>query len=117
MAQYLVLIYDQESEWVESAETGGDTHTDLMERHNAFAEKHGSAMKGGAALAPVASTTTIRKGADGDLVTTDGPFAEAKEVVGGYYLIDAKDLDEALEIAKDVPFLNGGLEVRPVWEM
>jgi hypothetical protein len=113
MAEYLVLIYDDENDW---ATVDDGARAALLDKHNAFAEKHGAAMKGGNALSPVATTTTIRRSGS-ELSTTDGPFAEAKEVLGGYYLIEAKDLDEALEIAKDVPFINGGLEVRPVLAM
>ena len=83
-----------------------------MEAHNRFAEQVGE--KGGKILggrrAPADRTaTTIR----GDVVT-DGPFAETKEALGGYYLIEARDLDHALEIAKLCPARFGGVEVRPI---
>jgi hypothetical protein len=64
---------------------------------------------GGNALQPTSTATTIRDG-----VVTDGPFAETKEALGGYYLIESDDLDQALAIAKEIPTLAGGVEVRPV---
>ena len=55
---------------------------------------------------------------DGEIVTSDGPFAETKEQIGGFYLVDAKDLDDAIEIAAKIPGARfGTIEVRPVWEM
>ena len=65
------------------------------------------------ALQPVADATTVRV-RHGKVSVTDGPFAETKEALGGYYLVEAKDLDEAIAIAKDVPAPFGGVEVRPV---
>jgi len=110
MAQYLILIYGDEKQH----EAGGQELWDeLMKGHTAFGEKHGASIKGGNALQPVATATAIRF--DGDRANvTDGPFVETKEALGGYYLVEAKDLDEAIAIAKDVPAPHGGLEVRPV---
>jgi hypothetical protein len=106
MAQYLVLIYEDEAGW----EAGGPKAEEGSAAHRAFGAKYGgNAMVGGAALQPVATATTIRDG-----VVSDGPFAETKEVLGGYYLIEADDLDAALAIAKEVPAPFGGVEVRPV---
>jgi hypothetical protein len=59
--------------------------------------------------------TSIRHRADGGVAVSDGAFAETKEVIGGYYLIEAADLDEALHIAAQVPAPFGGVEVRPIW--
>ncbi len=106
MAQYLVLIYENENDY---ANAGPAIYGEVMEAHNRFAEKHGAALKGGNALTGSDTATTIR----GDVVT-DGPFVESKEILGGYYLIEAADLDEALDIAKDCPARFGGVEVRPV---
>jgi len=70
---------------------------------------------GGNRLTPVATATTVR---DGKRVTTDGPFAETKEQLGGYYLIDANDLDEAIAIAARIPAARqGSVEVRPIVAM
>ena len=70
---------------------------------------------GGNALQPTSTATTVR-GKDGQVITSDGPFAETKEQLGGYYLIDAKDLDEALEWAAKMPNIPSGgtVEVRPI---
>ncbi len=76
--------------------------------------------KGGYAgerLQPIATATTVRI-REGKTVTVDGPFAETREQLGGFYLVDCKDLDEALELAAMIPGArNGSVEVRPVWEM
>ena len=79
-----------------------------------FQEKHGASLRGGNALQGTSTATTVRPEASGGSTVTDGPFAETKEALGGYYLVEAADLDEALAIAKDVPAPNGGVEVRPI---
>ena len=106
MAEYLILIYGDEKA---HADGGQELWDQLMQGHNKFAENNGPAIRGGNALQDTSTATTIR----GDVVT-DGPFAETKEALGGYYLVEAKDLDEAIAIAKQVPAPHGGLEVRPV---
>ena len=106
MAEYLVLIYENENDYKNA---GPNVYTEVMEAHGRFSEKYGAELKGGNALQPADTATTIR----GDVVT-DGPFVESKEILGGYYVIEATDLDHALEIAKDVPARFGGVEVRPV---
>jgi hypothetical protein len=109
MSQYLILIYDDET-WVDQPEVSAK----LMEGHVAFGEKHGAAVVGGNALQPVATATTVRPDGTGGTTVTDGPFVETKEALGGYYLIEAADLDAAIEMAKQVPVTSGGLEVRPI---
>jgi hypothetical protein len=75
------------------------------------------AYHGGEALMPTSSASTVRV-RDGKPVTTDGPFAETREQLGGFYLVEAKDLDEALEYAAQIPgAAYGSIEVRPVWEV
>ena len=111
MAQYLVLIYSNEASW---ATTDDDFSKKIMDGHNKFGEKHGASLRGGNALEPAATATSIRTDASGHAVTTDGPFAETKEALGGYYVIEADDLDAAIAIAKDIPSPFGGLEVRPI---
>ena len=106
MAQYMVLIYENENVYTNG---GPEIFGEVMDAHNRFAEKYGDAVKGGEALQGAETATTIR----GDVVT-DGPFVESKEILGGYYIIEATDLDHALEIAKAVPARFGGVEVRPV---
>jgi hypothetical protein len=113
MAQYLALIHGNEQEM---ASAGEAFWAELHEGHNAFAAKHGAKLAGGNALQGSDTATTIRNDGGGFAVT-DGPFAEAKEVLGGYYLLEAADLDEAIAIAKDIPMPFGGVEVRPIRPM
>jgi hypothetical protein len=111
MAQYLILIYEDETAY---GEANPETWQQAMEAHGRFAEQVvalGGEIVRGDALQPTATATTIR----GDIVT-DGPFAETKEALGGYYLVEAKDLDQALAIAKLCPAPFGGVEVRPLME-
>ncbi len=111
MSQYLILIYDDEVAYQEADE---ERNGHIMSGHQAFGEKNAAAIVGGNALQPTTTATTVRPdGADGFTVT-DGPFAETKEALGGYYLVEAADLDEAIELAKQIPVLAGGLEVRPI---
>jgi hypothetical protein len=111
MAQYLVLIYEDETQYMTATP---ELLGEVMVAHNAFAESAGDALKGGNALQPTPTATTIRPGPGGELSVTDGPFAETKEALGGYYLIEAADLDEAIAVAKQVPARFGGIEVRPI---
>ena len=74
-------------------------------------------LQGGERLRPTTDATTVRV-RDGEVLTSDGPFAETKEQVGGFYLVDCKDLDEAIELASKIPGArHGSIEVRPIWEM
>ena len=115
MSEYLVLIYEDESAWGKLDQEGaGKMMGKLMDEHNVFGEANASALRGGNALEPVASATSLRRDATGKLVVTDGAFAETKEALGGYYLIEASDLDEAIAIASQVPAPFGGVEVRPI---
>ncbi|UQX88384.1 YciI family protein [Jatrophihabitans telluris] len=109
MAQYLILIYEDEAGY---ANGGEQVFGEVMEAHNRFpgqVESLGGKLLGGNALQPNSTATTIR----GDVVT-DGPFVESKEALGGYYLIEADDLDQALAISKLCPARFGGVEVRPI---
>lgn len=111
MAEYLILIYEDEKAW-ESA--GRDKVGPMMKEHEEFARRNHASLRGGNALQPTASATSLRKSGSGDVVVTDGAFAETKEALGGYYLVEAADLDEALALAKQVPAPFGGVEVRPI---
>ena len=74
-------------------------------------------LQGGERLRPVADATTVTV-RDGKVLTSDGPFAETKEQIGGYFLVDCRDLDEAVEVAAKIPGAgHGSIEVRPIWEM
>jgi hypothetical protein len=111
--QYLLLIYSAESD-----EAALD-QDEIMVEYGAFTQGivQSGAFKAADRLRPVATATTVRI-RDGKTLTTDGPFAETREQLGGYYLIEAKDLDEAVAIAAKVPTAKyGGIEVRPVWAM
>ena len=90
-----------------------------MARYGAFYEEMSSraVLEGGERLRPTADATTVRV-RDGEVVTSDGPFAETKEQIGGYYVVDCKDLDEAIEVAAKIPGAEiGTIEVRPIWDM
>lgn len=109
--QYLLLIYDQEKRWtgMSPAEQGAD-----MEKWMAFGQEFQSAIRGGNALQPVQTGKTVRV-RDGKPQVTDGPFAETKEQLGGYYLVEAADEAEAIRIAAKIPWSPfGSIEVRPV---
>jgi hypothetical protein len=111
MSEYLVLIYEDQDA-MEIADQA--TFNRIMAGHNEFGERNGAALRGGNALQPTSSATSLRRDATGKLVVTDGPFAETKEVLGGYYLIEASDLDAAIAVASQVPAEFGGVEVRPI---
>jgi hypothetical protein len=111
MAQYLVLIYEDENGYATADQKVFD---EVMQAHGAFAEAVGAQLVGGNALEPTSTATSIRQRDDGDFTVTDGPFAESKEALGGYYLIEAADLDAAIAVAKQVPARFGGVEVRPI---
>ena len=106
--QYLLLIYEQESRYTQGYPA------DEMAEYREFGKKHASAIKGGNALQPTSSAHTVRV-QNGEIKTIDGPFAETKEQLGGYYLIDAKDDKEAATIAAGIPAArHGSIEVRPI---
>ena len=115
MPRYAALIYEP----AEGAGQGSEEDWALiMKEYNAFGANAGAAgvVGGGEALQPPATATTIhvKGGKGGDVVTTDGPFAETKEVLGGFYLLDCADLDEALKWAAQIPGAwHGRVEVRP----
>ncbi len=110
MSRYLILIYEDETRYeTASPEVMGE----ILEEHNAFAagvEAHGGKLLGGEALQPTGTATSVRDGSD----VTDGPFVETKEALGGYFLVDAPELDTAVAVARTVPARFGGVEVRPV---
>jgi hypothetical protein len=114
--QYLLLIYSSEAAEaaIPQAEMNG-----MLAEFGAFTQSivASGAHKGGNRLRPVSDATTVRV-RDGKTLITDGPFAETREALGGYYLIEAKDLDEATAIAARIPGArHGSIEVRPIWEM
>lgn len=112
--QYALLIYTPEP----TEEPSADATAEEMAAYNAFGQHvtDRGAMRGGEALEPTATATTVRV-IDGRTVTTDGPFAETKEALGGFYLVEAADLDEAIGYAAMIPGAKHGcIEVRPIWD-
>jgi hypothetical protein len=111
--QYMLLIYNPPGDWealpAEQRQAIGEAYFNFTEELRAAGK-----MVAGDALQPISTATSIRV-RDGETLTTDGPFAETKEVLGGYYLIDVESLDEALEWGAKVPgAAYGTIEVRPV---
>jgi hypothetical protein len=111
--QYMLLIYDNEKQWAQLSEAeAGQLYGEYMQ-FTADIKKSGHYVAGDA-LKPIDTATTVRL-RDGKLGRTDGPFAETKEQLGGYYVVEAKDLDEACAIAARIPSARyGSIEVRPV---
>jgi hypothetical protein len=112
--QYLLMIYRNEAE--QNAMSEADTKK-MMSEYETFTQSIiGSGnFKAGDRLRPVTMATTVRV-RDGKILATDGPFAETREQLGGYYLVEAKDLDEAIGIAARIPTARvGSIEVRPIW--
>ena len=113
--RYLCLIYDEEKKMAAMSKGEQDA---FMGEYFAFTEdvKKSGHYIGGEALQPVGTATTVRM-RSGKMSTTDGPFAETKEQLGGYYLINAKDLNDALQVASRIPSAKTGtVEVRPIQE-
>ncbi|WP_439660229.1 YciI family protein [Lentzea sp. HUAS TT2] len=116
MAKYMILIYGDAAQWDAMTEEQWHAHN---EGHAAFAAKAGARVLDGRQLENTPMATSLRADAHGDVHTTDGPFLETKEGIGGYYLLEASDLDEVFELARLLPELNythSGLEIRPVVE-
>jgi hypothetical protein len=114
--KYLCLIYDDETMWerMPENETGK-----LMGDYHSFTSDIRSSghYLGGEALQPTATATTVRV-RNGKMSTTDGPFAETKEQLGGFYLIEAKDLNDAIQVASRIPGARmGSIEVRPIMKV
>ena len=115
MAEYLVLIYGDESA---SGGADAEASNQVMKGHQVFGERNAAALRGGNALQPTASATSIREDSAGGFVVTDGPFAETKEHLAGFYLIDARDFNEAIQMAAQIPPARvGSIEVRPVRDL
>jgi hypothetical protein len=111
MPEYAVLIYGDEAA---IAKGGPELESQIMKGHMEFGEANQAKLRGGQALQSVTTATTVRQDAGGSIAVTDGPFAETKEALGGFYIVEAADLDEAIALAKQVPAPSGSIEVRPV---
>ena len=114
--QYLLMVYANERE---TAALGEAALTAMSQEYAEFTKsivKTGN-FKAGDRLRPVSTASTVRV-RNGKVVTTDGPFAETREQLGGYYLVEAKNLDEALALAARIPSArHGSIEVRPIWAL
>ncbi|WP_433119426.1 YciI family protein [Micromonospora sp. CA-246542] len=114
MAKYMILIYGDAQQWDAMTDEQWKAHDAA---HAAFAEKVGTQIIDGKQLEMSPTATTLRSDSMGQITTTDGPFLETKEALGGYYLIEATDLDEVLSLAKLLPEVrasHSGVEIRPV---
>jgi hypothetical protein len=114
--QYLILIYDEDTANPSPEPPDPAVMGEVLGQYNAYTEmlKSTGAFIAGEALQPVTTATTIRQ-KDRQTITTDGPFAETKEGLGGFYLVQAPDLDAALALAAECPGVRfGSIEVRPV---
>jgi hypothetical protein len=112
--KYLALIYADERRWDALPES---ERAAMEDRYRAFADEAGGAGKlaGGSELAPTSAATTVRVRSD-ETIVSDGPFAETKEALGGYFVLDCDSLEEAVALAARIPgAAHGGVEVRPAY--
>jgi hypothetical protein len=114
--RYLLLIAANESEMLSATPEQGEAMTaEYAEFGKTMAER--GVLQGGERLRPTSDATTVRV-RNGEVLATDGPFAETKEQLAGFYAVDCKDLDEAIEVASKIPGArSGSIEVRPIWEL
>ena len=116
--QYLLLIYQAELP-ADAPQPPPEEFAAEMTAYNAFTQETRDRQQfvAGEALEPTSTATSVRV-RDGRSVVTDGPFAETKEALGGFYLVEAKDLDQAIKIAAMIPGAKrGSIEIRPIWEI
>ena len=106
--QFVLLIYENEKRFSQGYDPAE------IEQYQAFGNQHARAIKGGHALQPTGTAVTVRV-RNGKPITTDGPFAETKEQLGGFYLVEARDREEAAAVAAKIPGAKfGSIEVRPI---
>lgn len=113
--RYLLMICTDEAAFEALSPEEGQA---VLVEYGAFGEEMArrGVLQAGERLRPTTDATIVRV-RDGEVLTADGPFAETKEQIGGYYLVDCKDLDEAIEVASKIPSARTGtIEVRPIWE-
>ena len=114
--RYMLLICGEDAN---VSATNREENPAILAEYGKFMEEmtQRGVLRGGERLRPVDEAKTVRV-RDGKTLTSDGPFAETKEVLGGYFAVDCKDVDEAIEIASKIPCARlGSIEVRPIWEM
>jgi hypothetical protein len=115
MRYVLMICTDESAEEARSPEEAAAS----MAEYAAFGQEMSArnVLRGGERLRPATEATTVQV-RDGKVLTADGPFAETKEQVGGYYIVECSDLDEAIEVASKIPGArHGTIEVRPIWDM
>ncbi|HZX03551.1 YciI family protein [Kribbella sp.] len=112
MAQYMFLLFDSEDWYDQLTREQWDQTMKLHGEFAAAVEKAGAKLLGGEALERSSTASTVKQREGAEPLVTDGPFIETKEALGGFYLVEARDLDQALELAKLCP--SGNVEVRPV---
>ena len=113
--RYLLMIYEVDR----TAQPSPEEAMAQNKRYAAFTQevRERGLFRAGEALEPTNTATTVRV-RDGRTLVTDGPFAETKEFLGGFYLLECRDLDEAIELAKRIPAVErGSIEIRPIWEL
>jgi hypothetical protein len=112
--RYMLLIYGNEEAEAQISEAEWQ---EVIAAHNKFSAeaRERGMMEGGDALQPTTTATTVRR-RQGELVATDGPFAETKEQLGGYYILNCANLDEAIEMAGKLPLTESSVEIRPIME-
>jgi len=111
MPEYVAIIYTKDVDW------SLPEHAQESAEYGAFNEAAAAVLRGGAALYPTATATTVRVlgGKGGDVLATDGPYAETKEALTGFFIMECADLDEAIALAAQIPAAwDGAVEVRPV---
>ncbi|HBJ72227.1 MAG TPA: transcription initiation protein [Actinobacteria bacterium] len=111
MPEYVAMVYSKDVDW------SLPEHAAEMAEYGAFNEAAAAVIRGGAALYPTATATTVRVsgGKGGDVLATDGPYAETKEALTGFFILECADLDEAIAMAAKIPAAwDGAVEVRPV---
>lgn len=110
MPTFAAIIYTTDADWT------APEHAEAMAEYGAFSQAAADVIRGGAALFPTATATTVRTdGKGGEVVVADGPYAETKEALTGFFLLECTDLDHAISVAATIPAAwNGAVEVRPV---
>ncbi len=114
--RYMLMICSDEAA---EAAMSPEESSAVMAEYGAFAEEMGTrgVLQGGERLRPTSDATSVQV-REGEVLTSDGPFAETKEQIGGYFVVECKDLDEAIEVAAKIPTARAGtVEVRPIWAM
>ena len=114
MAQYLVLIYGNEQRWENAS---AEEMRQIDAGHRAFRAKAGTAVLSAGQATATRDATTLRAGANGSPAVTDGPFLETKEVIGGFYVVEAADIDEVVSLTAglaEVAHDHSGVEIRPL---